>query len=139
MTSKEDISAKLKPFNIKKDNECMNKLLDIIQDNLNPFHQDIDHSRLYNIATGKSVKKETEEFLLNVTSIGNDLREKFIVECIADPSRFEKRISKVKLHTFATEVGRKKILNKDGKLIETCLLRDLFGSVLFLSLQRMID
>ena len=119
MMNKEDISDKLKPYNIRKDNDCVNKLMDIIQANMNPFDINNDRSKLYNLATGKSVQTETEEFLLNVNTIGRKRREQFIQECIADPKRFEKRIEKVKLHTFATEVGRKRISNKDGKLVET--------------------
>ena len=59
--------------------------------------------------------------------------------CIECPDRFEKPIKRQKLHTFATEAGKKRIENKDGKLVEASLVRDLFWSILYLSLQRRID
>ena len=64
---------------------------------------------------------------------------KFITECVAIPDRFEKPFKVQKLYTFATETGKNRIENKDGKFVETCLVRDLFGSILYLSLQRKID
>ena len=42
-------------------------------------------------------------------------------------------------HTFATEGGKKKVLGTDGEIVTACLLRDLFGSILYLSLQRKVD
>ena len=49
-----------------------------------------------------------------------------------DATRFEKPIKKNRLQT---ECGKHKI-NKDGKTVSACLMRDLFGSVLHLSLER---
>ena len=71
--------------------------------------------------------------------IGNKERIKFINECIARPERFEQRIKRQNLHTFATEGGKKKLTSKDGKLEETCLIRDLFGSILYVSLEKKVD
>ena len=65
---------------------------------------------------------------------------KIISECIENPKRFTEAIKKQKIYNFAAEAGKKKIHDKkDGKLVETCLVRDLFGSVLFLSLERKVD
>ena len=77
--------------------------------------------------------------ILNIAQIGNEKRKQFISECIETPERFEKAIKREKLKTFATEAGKKKITSKDGKLIESCFLRDIFESILFLSLQRKVD
>ena len=138
MKKKEDITYKLRPDVIRKDNECVSKLRGMIKENLNPFNMD-DKEHLYNIATGKSVSKQTEDFLLHVLEIGNKERIKFINECIARPERFEQRIKRQNLHTFATEGGKKKLTSKDGKLEETCLIRDLFGSILYVSLEKKVD
>ena len=72
----------------RQDNESVSKLRKMIKENLNPFNLK-DKEHLFNIATGKSVCKETEDFL---GEIGNAELVKFIKECIESPERFEKRI-----------------------------------------------
>ena len=44
----------------------------MIENSLNPFNKDADPDCLFNILTGKSCQKDTEDFLLNVGSIGNE-------------------------------------------------------------------
>ena len=138
MKKKEDVTFKLRPDVIRKDNECVSKLRQMIKENLNPFNLE-DKEHLFNIATGKSVTKETEDFLLHVVEIGNAARITFINECIKNPERFGKPIQAQKLKTFATESGKKKLGSKDSKLAQTCLIRDLFGSILYISLGRKVD
>ena len=120
----------MKPHNIHKDNECVGKLVKNIQDTLNPSDAS-EPNHLFNLATGKSAKKETEDFVLNIAQIGNKKRKQFISECIETPERFEKAIKREKLQTFATEAGKKKITSKDGKLIESCLVRVYLGAFIF--------
>ena len=72
-------------------------------------------SPLFNIDTGKSVKSETENFLLNIDIIRDRERNKFIDECRKRPERFEKRIKRQKLSTFTTEAGKKRITSKMGR------------------------
>ena len=40
--------------------------------------------------------------------------------------------------TFARESGKKKV-KKDGRVVSACWVRDLFGSILNISLERKID
>ena len=61
------------------------------------------------------------------------------MECIKDPTRFNKSIKRQTIHSFATEGGTKNIKVGDGKTISACLIRDLFSSILFLSLERKAD
>ena len=61
------------------------------------------------------------------------------MECIEDPTRFSKSIKRQTIHSFATEGGTKNIKVGDGKTISACLIRDLFSSILFLSLKRKAD
>ena len=61
------------------------------------------------------------------------------MECIEDPTRFNKSIKRQTIHSFATEGGTKNIKVGDGKTISACLIRDLFSSILFLSLERKAD
>ena len=138
MTKKEDITSTLKPHNIKNYNMCLGQILDMIKANMNPFGT-INPLYLFNMATCKSVLQKTEEFLLNISKIGEEERNKFILECIEDPTRFNKSIKRQTIHSFATEGGTKNIKVGDCKIISACLIRDLFSSILFLSLERKVD
>ena len=135
MTKKEDITSVLKLHNIKNDNMRLGQILDMIKTNVNPFGI-IDALYLFDIAKGKSVSQKTEEFL---SKIGEEERNEFILECIEDPTRFNKSIKRQTIHSFATNGGTKNIKVGDGKIISACLIRDLFGSILFLSLERKVD
>ena len=64
---------------------------------------------------------------------------RFVAECLDDKTRFEKRIQKQKVNTFATQGGRRKLTSKDGKLLSACVVRDVFGILLSLSLEKKID
>ena len=73
-------------------------------------------------------------------SISNTARTGFIQECIENPNQFEKRIKKRnKKHSFPTESEKRKIWGAERKIIEASLIRDLFGSILCLSMQQKID
>ena len=76
-------------------------------------------------------------FFLHVTNIGNRAREEFIEVCTSNPRRFEDRISKQKIHSFAKEGASFKLTNQN-KIMEVKVERDLFGSILFLALLRKI-
>ena len=43
------------------------------------------------------------------------------------------------MYTFATEAGKQKLRAADGKIVSACLMRDLFGSILYLALQKKVD
>ena len=43
------------------------------------------------------------------------------------------------MHSFATDSGEQKIRGAEGKIIEAPLIRDLFGSILCLSMQQKVD
>lgn len=139
MTKKEDISKDLKNYRIKSDNAALKKIKAMVHDTVNPFNTELDYGNLYNLGTGKAASKSAEDFLLNLKEIGEIERKKFIVECAADPGRFESRIKRQKLNTFATDGGKNKLKGANGKIIAACLVRDLFGSILYLSLERKID
>ena len=80
LTKKEDITKSLKTSNINQDNLAVKEIKSMIENSLNPFNKDADPDHLFNICTGKSCKKSTEDFLLNVESIGNEARKHFIQE-----------------------------------------------------------
>ena len=71
----------------------------MIENSLNSLNKDADPDCLFNICTGKSCKKGTEDFLLNVESIGNEARKSFNKRMCRNPKRFEERIKKKKKST----------------------------------------
>ena len=96
LTEKEDITEGLKASNINKNNLVVKEIKSMIENSLNPFNKDADPDCLCNICAEKSCKKGTEDFLLNVESIGNEARKHFIQECVENPNRFKERIKKIK-------------------------------------------
>ena len=102
---------------------------------INPFNQ-TDNERLYNIAIGKAASLYTEEVLLTV-DVSKCMKR--LNKFIKRPERFEEKIAKQKMQTFETELGRKKFRDPNGKVFAVCFLRDLFGSLLCLSLEEKID
>ena len=80
----------------------------MIENSLNPFNKDADPDYLFNICTEKSCKKDAEDFLLNVESIGNEARKCFIQECIENPNRFEESVKKKKNPQFCNRVRETK-------------------------------
>ena len=77
--------------------------------------------------------------MLNFQQYGAQKRLKFVAECIKRQERFEGRIERQKLYTFSTELGKKKFQTSNGKILAACFVRDLFDSLLCLSLERQID
>ena len=90
---------------------------------LNPFDFNFDKSHLFNIATGKSAKEESAAVLLSIYQTSCEMQ----------------RTNRHKLYAFQTECGTKKISNKDEKTIAPCMVRDILGRVLRLSLKNSID
>ena len=113
----------------------METLILTITETMNLFSLNLNKKILFNIGSGKAASKETTLFLLHVTDIGNRAREEFIEECKSNPKRFEEKIKKQKIHSFATEGDNFKLTNKN-KIIEVKLEHDLFRSILFVTLQQ---
>ena len=139
MTRKEDISAHLKPHQIKSDNQDLQKIVEMVVETMDPFDQNIEKDCLFNIVTGKQTSEDAAKFLLSMEEIGNQAKHLFDVECQEDEERFERAIKKQKVHTFATDIKKTKLKSKDGKLVAACMMRDLFGCILKLSLEKKID
>ena len=77
--------------------------------------------------------------MLNVKSIGNKSRDKFIDECVESPYRFEKPITRVKVYTFASDGAKYKKSRADGKVVELKMERDLMGRFLCIALENKVD
>ena len=77
--------------------------------------------------------------MLNVNKIGQKAHEGFIIQCIMDPKRSEECISHHKILSFANESASSYSLTAaNNKLMAFEMVQDLFGSILFLALQRKI-
>ena len=139
MASKEDVVSDLKPNQLKRNCTDLNEIITTIQESLNPFSKETPKDQLYNIRSGKAASTDTSKFLLNVNRIGPELRETFISECIADSTRFERRLQKRKIFTFATKGQKYKLRGNNDKIVEVRMERDLFGCILFLASLQKID
>ena len=82
MTKKDDLTKDLKTYKVKKDSADFQKVRTMIRDTMNPFDNNIGQEYLFNLGTGKAASKETETFLLNMESIGEEERKRFVSECI---------------------------------------------------------
>ena len=133
MTKKEDLSQDLKPSRIRQNSHDLCLIVNMIKETMNPFDDDITKDHLFNKASGKAASISTQSFLLNVTAIGSTSRNKLIKECVEDPARFEKTVPK---HTFAAEGKKFKVNRADNKMVAATMMRDLFGSILYHSLQK---
>ena len=138
MTKKDDLTKDLKTYKVKKDNADFQKVRTMIRDTMNPFDNNIGKEYLFNLGTSKAASKETETFLLNMESIGEEERKRFVSECIENEERFEKPIKRQKVRTFATQTGKRKMQGSDGKVVASCFVRDLFGTLCY-SLERKVD
>ena len=139
LSSKDDISKELKQSRIEKDKSDLLKLIDTAKGTMNPFNFNLDKNTLYNIGTGKGASTETSDFLLNYKKIGETAKEQFIQEVISSLERFEQPIKRQKVRTFASDLGVKKLTSKDNKIKAVTMMKDLFGSILCMSIERDID
>ena len=72
-------------------------------------------------------------YFWNLVSTGREACEKFIEEYIEDTERIKKAIKHNKIRIFAIRNATFKPQGKDQEIITIGLIRDLFGSTLFLS------
>lgn len=124
---------------MRKDNGSLQRAIYTIRETMNLFDQNLEHDGLYSLSTGKAVTKENENILPQFLFIGQKKWQEFIDECNDTADQFGKRIIIPKLKTFATENTTKKLKGRDGKVIETSFIRDLFGTLLCTSMAKKVD
>ncbi|XP_050505694.1 uncharacterized protein LOC126883969 [Diabrotica virgifera virgifera] len=135
--SKDDITKDLRKSSICHSNKNVENLLTIIQQCTNPFSSNLSQENLYNISSGQSVSEDIYTFLSNIETTGELQRIKFITESQIDPERFDKAILKNTVVNFASKCVKKVKIN--GKVKEVTIQRDIFGRLLYASLQSHID
>ena len=94
---------------------------------------------LYNIASWiapcyitllqvNQLRKKTTQFLMNVNTMGEKKQNNYTDECCDKPWRFEERIQREKVHTFATEGATTR---KEGNMeIQVKMERNMFAKIL---------
>lgn len=139
MKKKDDVTRDLRNHNIAKDRQQLNAVVNFVRNCLNPFTSEASDLPLVNISTGRAASNLTSDFLLNVISIGDRARDKFIDECVEDPYRFEKPITRGRINTFANDGAKYKKSRADGKVVELKMERDLMGRLLCIALENKVD
>lgn len=114
------------------------KFTEEVTNNINPFSDDLNHSKLFNLSTGKAASAETTEFLLNFEENGNKQMNQFINECKADKNRFDKPLRKNVLKNFSNEIFKNKC-STFKNIDQTKAERDILAQVLCLALKKEID
>ncbi|XP_041981090.1 uncharacterized protein LOC121736526 [Aricia agestis] len=138
LAKNQDITSELKSSRIRKSHQQVEKFTRTLQQYMNPFDNSLDADKLYNITTGEAAAQNITDFLLNVESRGETLRNNFITEVEERHARFNEPIKKNPVFTFSTVKKKKKVV-LGGKVQELRLQRDLFGRLLALSLEKKIS
>ena len=134
-----DIATDIRPKRIEIDNKHVKQVIEAIENSMNPFSKNLVNEELFNLASGRALKESATIFLLNCFTDGVKMRDTFITECVENSQRFEKPIKRVALQTFGNSGKVVKTRGADGKVMKTCMERDLFGSILYLSVTNNID
>ena len=139
ISKKEDVTAELRKNRMKKDSMDLSNLRENIKETMNPFDPTLDPEFLFNIVSGKSASVEMTSFLLNCRKIGEERHNRFISECLKTPSRFEEKIARQEVITFAAASKKQKISSKDNSILSFKMMRDVFGTILHWALEKRVD
>ena len=105
---------------------------------MNLFDQNTNET-FYCITTGTSAISDIKDSLLGFLTEVQELYAHFTEERFKDKTRFEKPISRRKIHYFAYGAVKNIITTKDQKVVELQETRDLFGRLLYISTMERID
>lgn len=106
---------------------------------MNPFTSQSRDDLLLNISTGEAAPDIVSDFLLNIETTGQSKRKSFIDSCAESAENFDKFVVKnVKVHNFVSCSKSMKI-KVAGKEQEVKLQRDLFGRLLAISLEQVVN
>ena len=118
-----------------KDSDNLLAFINVLQKYLNSFDcAEMNNDLLYNIKTGRCAPEAVFDFLLSVKKKGQELRDKFIFDCLQDVRRFESVIKQNKIINF-TNCNKKQKITFYHKVQKVCIQRDLFGRMLGISLE----
>lgn len=108
-----------------------------VRNSIDPFSEELNRSKLFNLSTGKSTSDDVMKFMLNVESNGNEQMDKFIGECQADVNRFSKPIKKNVIKNFTSEILKRKISPKTT-INEAKHERNILGQIVCLAMRNSI-
>lgn len=115
------------------------KFMEELQRNIDPFSEELNGSKLFNLTTGKAASDETVEFLLNAQLNGADQMQIFIEECQNDNSRFQKPIKRNVIRNFSTEILKQKGSTKKRTFDEVKHERNILGQIVCLAARNSIN
>lgn len=130
--------ADLQQPRMKKDEEAVSSVVDLIQGWINPFHQNED---LVSISTAKAATRDIASDLMHAREIGELSYATFKEERLEkDPpvKKFHEPMKTTKLKTFAN-MCKKKVVKSKGKEIILRADRSLFGRIIVMAQQRSIS
>jgi hypothetical protein len=94
--------------------------------------------QLLNIASGRAADEKTKKFLLNVFETGKNQKEKFILECSKDGTRFHNSIKRNDIDNFSLK--NKKYINlQNNPLKEVTMERDIISRMLHIISSKNVD
>lgn len=106
--------------------------------NVNPFCEELNQDKLFNLSSGRAASAETTECLLNAKSNGLQQMNTFIKECQLDKKRFERGIKRNVIKNFTVETfknNKPSPKNSDATKAE----RNILGHVLCLAVDKKIE
>lgn len=113
------------------------KFTEEIMNNINPFCDSIDQSKLFNLTSGKSASSDTLDFLMNVEKNGMQQMQTFITESKSS-ERFSQPLKKNNIKNFAAEASKGKKSQK--KQIDSIKIeRNILGRSLCLAMKNKVD
>lgn len=124
-------------YNNKIFDKTLKKFEEELNKNINPFSEDINHDKIFNLNSGRAASTEVTEFLVNVESNGLKQLNTFITECHEDATRFEKPIKNNTIKNFPSDAAKCKKSNR--KCDETKVERNILGKILCLSLDNEVN
>lgn len=86
----------------------VNKFLNLVSENIDPFSDELNRAKLFNLSTGKAAKEDTTYFLMNFEDNGTKQMKTFIEECKADHKRFDRPLKKNSIKNFSMELVKNK-------------------------------
>ena len=106
INKKQDVTSDLQNSNIKRSVTQIEKIINSFHKHLNPFSEELNREKLFNICSGRSASEAVANFLLELEITGSNCRESYIKEFSKNGKRFMESIKQNKVCTFS--VGTKK-------------------------------
>ena len=122
----------LRPTEIQKSERAVKKIMDVLKNTfVNPFSDDLDKEKLYNLSSGCPINETAAECLLSYEERGQEMMEEFklrVQGVHAEKKTFFDPIKKSKWEDFSSS-GVKSVIKVDGKIQDVIVQRDILGAL----------